>query len=224
MNFNPCSTTITSLDPGPFISFHWTHEQVEQPPHRWWNFYLPHLPCSHLNLSRVAMSVKRDEGNDGNIVAWLLSHGGYIWIHSGHIFYTRSPNLSPNPELSLTVLQMCSFGELGQGDAKNIGNHQPPVSESVLTAEPTRWPFPWIFQAKLDPWGTFQPFQQSKREFCWTIFLLNVYHLLTFDLILFFTHVWESKSICAEEQKNHCKEHGTCCHHNALEQDPRLAM
>lgn len=22
MNFNPCSTTITSLDPGPFISFH----------------------------------------------------------------------------------------------------------------------------------------------------------------------------------------------------------
>lgn len=99
MNFNRGSTTITSLDPGPFISFHWTHEQGEQPPTVDGTLPPPIWICP-----RVAMSVKRDEGNDGNIVAWLLSHGGYIWIHSDHIFYTRSPNLSPNPELSLTVL------------------------------------------------------------------------------------------------------------------------
>ena len=165
MNFNPCSTTITSLDPGPFISFHWTHEQVEQPPHRWWNFYLPHLPCSHLNLSRVAMSVKRDEGNDGNIVAWLLSHGGYIWIHSGHIFYTRSPNLSPNPELSLTVLQMCSFGELGQGDAKNIGNHQPPFLNQSWLRNRHDDRFPGFFKQSLIREGLFNHFNNQNVNF-----------------------------------------------------------
>lgn len=123
MNFNRCSTTITSLDAGPFISFHWTHEQVEQPP-TVDGTLPPPSAMFHLNLSRVAMSVKRDDGNDGNIVAWLPSHGGYMWIHS-HIFYPQSPNLSTNPRV-VTVLQMCSFGELRQGDAKNIGNHQPP--------------------------------------------------------------------------------------------------
>ncbi len=70
MNFNCCITIITGLDPGPFIS-----EPVEQPP----TFDANSPPPSamfHSNLSRVARSVKRDEGNDGNILAWLLSDGG----------------------------------------------------------------------------------------------------------------------------------------------------